>query len=665
MQPRKEFDSVFMEKLRATSTIRCYSKSMYLLHYGGTERGQFGACTLDLMHAFESGVVRDVCKAFIDPIPDRYKEQLDKFVDKIFSRQRCTGKTKCLRTNFSKGITNATLLTSNEWPGLLLVYLIVAQTYQGSAILDSGRYEKDDKAAKKSAAKRQRKRIAKDQRSGGLFKKRKSFVPNNMELDDEERCHFLNSDGEVNEDVTYDGPQCNSRDFIQLAEQLLAFHAYYSQSTKFWDEGDKNGKIELHKAMAVVLEQLTTTLCRVGNGWNTAKVHSTFRHVADLIGKYGSPTNTDAEVGERGLKDWAKKLAKITNKGSSADFLRQVTLRYFESLLFSRRMQAHVSSQNDTKNQIPEDTVKPAEPVGMRGKYKYVVNYEKRVRDVEEHVTGSVRSTVVIEKMPVTYSVFTTSEWCGRWNHKGVVELPSAIQEAFTNLCFPSDNDEKTLSATEVRGYTEYVNHKGTIFRAHPNYGNKGAWNDWSIIECPNDCVDLSRNPYPDDPDVSDLEPLEGEGSPIKQEEDEHHRSKVGDKKGKYKRTTDRPISWCEKNHGPRHVPAKILALYIDPETGLDMALVHACRPWMQKNYDRTSAITESWHLQYIHDEHLVNNPLPMRPFYSAIEASCLTDNIFLVEETPGLYKSLPCVEFTGHVIYIFDRKEFWPGIFL
>ena len=657
MLPGKELDPNLMAKLKATSTIRCFSKGMFSLDYGGTVQGQFAACTLDLMHAFESGVCRDVCKAFVDPIPDRYKEQLDKFVDNIFARQRCTGRNKCLRTNFSKGITNATLLTSNEWAGLLLMYLIVAQTYQGSSILDSGRYDEDDTAAKKTAFKRQRKRKVKDLRTGGLFKRKKSLDSNDQDLDDKERESLLKSDGEENEDAPYDGPQCNSSDFIQLAEQLLAFHAYYSQKKEFWKQGDQNGERTLHRAMAVMLEQLTGTLCREGNGWNTAKVHSTFRHVAKLISLYGRPTNCDAEVGERGLKGWAKRPAKVTNKGSAADFLRQVALRYYESNLFTSGAQAREWRNSVTDRKVQEeeeDANLSVEAVGMRGKCKYLVTYDRSCNSYED----------------VTCSV-VTSQWCGSWNHKGVVELPSSVKDAIANIYFPDEEedeeddscfkecrDDTAMSAMKVQGFTEYVGHKGVVFRAHPNFGNKGLWNDWSIIKCPNNGVDLSRNPFPDDRTVPKKKPLDGEGPPIKKEEEYHRRTKSRNR-------IEKPISWCEQHHGPQYVPAKIIVLYKDPVTGINMALVHACRPWMQKNYDRTSAITESWHLQYVRDEHLFKNKSPMRPFYNEVEASSLTENVFVVEETPGIHECLPDKVYTGHVIYITDRKEIWPRVFL
>ena len=60
------------------------------------------------------------------------------------------------------------------------------------------------------------------------------------------------------------------------------------------------GEKMLDDAMHVMLKQLTSTLICEGNGWNTAKTHSGFLHVARLVSAFGRPTNCgDAEVGER------------------------------------------------------------------------------------------------------------------------------------------------------------------------------------------------------------------------------------------------------------------------------------------------------------------------------------------------------------------------------
>lgn len=95
----------------------------------------------------------------------------------------------------------------------------------------------------------------------------------------------------------------------------------------------------------------------------------------------------------------------------------------------------------------------------------------------------------------------------------------------------------KVLLATLVKGHTEHVGHNGCLLRAHPNFRILGTWNDWTIIKCPNDCVDLLRNSNVDplrnsnylyDPDDDLLEPLPGEGTPIFPESKEKLRRELG-----------------------------------------------------------------------------------------------------------------------------------------
>ena len=107
-------------------------------------------------------------------------------------------------------------------------------------------------------------------------------------------------------------------------------------------------------------------------------------------------------------------------------------------------------------------------------------------------------------------------------------------------------------------------------------------------------------------------------------------------KKGKDRK--QQAVSYCEHKHSNGYVPAKIVALFIDPEDGIEMAIVQACQLWMQKNYDCTSAIMESWHLQYIRD----TGSLHLRPLLNVIEkATQFKERIYVVEETPGIHESL------------------------
>ncbi len=96
----------------------------------------------------------------------------------------------------------------------------------------------------------------------------------------------------------------------------------------------------------------------------------------------------------------------------------------------------------------------------------------------------------------------------------------------------------------------------------------------------------------------------------------------------------------------------------------------------MQKNYDRTSTLTESWHLQYYKE--LVEPPIDqakqknkkhsytLRPVYVVVDAKDLKENIFVMEENPGIHELIEYnTTSAGHVVFITDRETHWPGLFM
>jgi hypothetical protein len=91
---------------------------------------------------------------------------------------------------------------------------------------------------------------------------------------------------------------------------------------------ETKGECQLDGAMQVMLRQLVSTLGRnTGYGWNIQKVHEVFFHLVRQIRETGHPSNSDCQVGERGLKVWGKHDAQRTTKGSSAQFNKQICTR--------------------------------------------------------------------------------------------------------------------------------------------------------------------------------------------------------------------------------------------------------------------------------------------------------------------------------------------------
>jgi hypothetical protein len=224
------------------------------------------------------------------------------------------------------------------------------------------------------------------------------------------------------------------------------------------------------------------------------------------------------------------------------------------------------------------------------------------------------------------------------------VTLPDAILEIFFEEYYQNLSVQQTMPI--IMGYTEYMLPSGEVICAHPNYGGKGALFNWAIIVDPADRYDyLLGTQIP--------KVLNKDGSPC--------------------------LSRVESMH-PDHVPGRIIALFCDPETGTDMAIVNACRPWSRKNYEYTSVITESWNLQVVKqafwvtkDGTMVSEPASkedqeierVAPMYLVIPTSDIKQGLFAFQEDDVLADSWPCSNASGHVLVVHDREQFWADEFI
>ena len=84
-----------------------------------------------------------------------------------------------------------------------------------------------------------------------------------------------------------------------------------------------------------------------------------------------------------------------------------------------------------------------------------------------------------------------------------------------------------------------------------------------------------------------------------------------------------------------KYIPARIVALYKDPLTRIDKAIVHACRPWMILNEKWSSILTESWLLQSVKDTNDDSARFVCLPLYNQIDASAFIDRIRVYIEFP------------------------------
>ena len=366
--------------------------------FGGSERGIFGATPTDLMHCFQSGLIPYLVKGVVASLTPAKKRELDYLVDSLMGKLRSGEKKDYPKCSFSKQFTNLTLLTSDEWPGMLFTLLIVLSTPPGRAIFQSS-FDRSKKAKAAAAAKVQEsenRRFARQQSNNdvdvnsiamdditglaatsrddnvdsdvegeldeddvGSFRVEEESVSEDgeeteeeeeeqeddeeQEESDDEEAHEHEGQGMPDEDnvkkskeyeVDFD---CTCDEFIELLETLLSFHSWY----KFGYPYMEYNKDQADKNIRTMLGMLSSRVVRnSGNGWKLQKFHDML-HVAEDIDRFGAAANFDAGPGESMLKIFAKLYAKTAQKRGYWTFLQQVGQRAQEFEAVTRAMMDH------------------------------------------------------------------------------------------------------------------------------------------------------------------------------------------------------------------------------------------------------------------------------------------------------------------------------------
>ena len=295
---RKRRQLTAVDKLKSLSMHVCHN-AFRAIHFGGDKRGIFGANPIDLMHAFNEGVLKYVLSIIFDSMGASRKSSLDNLVDAVFRQQKSSVRKDLPRTNFVKGFTNLTQITATEWIGVCFTTMIVSMLSSGKAILlgcvsgvglneDDTDSESDDSTTEDDA--------------GGVPQR------NNPKTSKRLRCSLL--------------------DLQELLQLMLCFHAW-SKSKEAFDP-TQNGIKQMKRALSIMLNKIKLWVPRLdGMGWNIQKFHD-ISHLIDDMARYGSPSNFDAGQGERSLKHFAKHPGRTSQKRDGL-FAKQVANRIHES----------------------------------------------------------------------------------------------------------------------------------------------------------------------------------------------------------------------------------------------------------------------------------------------------------------------------------------------
>jgi hypothetical protein len=548
------------------------------LDFAGMPYGLFGCTPHDLMHAFLEGVLKYCIKVFIDPMPPIQKTKIDMLVDEIFGKHRSSEKRNMLRTNFTKGMTNLTMVTADEQAGIALTILIIAQMDKGVDVFDN-RFDNVSNDTSKE----------------------------HFDL------HALEDNQDANDDPDLEySSGCSYKDFVEIMECLLAFHAWYkSEVPILWDE---DAESQIHKSIRSMFEMIVTRLPRKkGNKWRIQKLHELL-HIARDMKYFGSPKNMDTGIWESQLIVKAKIPAESAKKRGNVTFTRQVGERLHVSQCMDK-CQRSIGFHGYLNGKVIKNAIEDY----ARNDDDSITSDQSSITEDEQLVEDNMNPSQTLSVHPA-YLIRRNSgglvkaKWLGRTQ----VEVPSALVHFFKN-----EGLLEEISTYKI--HTEYF-YNGLRYRAHPDYRSEGAWYDWCMVEYVPSVVDNRRERTNKSEDIISAFP-------------------------------------------PGYYPAKLLGFFWNQTPKKVMAIIHTCDSKISCKDD--SCLTEKWKLEYQLKKTgrgtNLNNVTFRKPLLRIVEASCIRDRVYVVEETPGLRESLSGddqnKEETRNVVLVKDRSN-WVQYF-
>ena len=250
-------------------------------------------------------------------------------------------------------------------------------------------------------------------------------------------------------------------DFIN---KLLSFYAFYHYSREYYQLKEKQPDINhIHEKIINMMTSIKSIIQRHENtmGWKTSKFHDLL-HITKDMQKFGYDImNIHTGKGESGLKSWAKKPSKNTQKHQQNTFLLQTSQRIHEKSIITKAFQMN-QSINDTTNRENQNNFILKEPL-----FRYYIQNNT-------YVGLEMRNKKLYPKP----------------NSK--VELHISILNFLMN-----DVDYGNESYIDLYSCC-YRKIDNMTFRAHSNYQNKGPWFDcistkWDtnngVVEIPSRCL--------------------------------------------------------------------------------------------------------------------------------------------------------------------------------
>jgi hypothetical protein len=582
------------------------------------------------MHAFLEGVLKYLLRIVIDQLTEDKKAQIDFLIRHIFGGHRSSemNASTFLKSNFTHGFTNLTMLTADEWAGMTFTLLVVIRSRSGQDIFQNQNTEQA---------------ITPDERP---IVDLSPILPidlavageNNGVLSDNSSVGEIESDFNEQDTGRGDIVILPLWELCEILERLLVFHAFYKRGAPYdWiDPAAQESKIRLMGRQ--MMDMIVRGLPRAdGNGWKIQKLHELL-HMASDMSQFGCPQNYDAGPGESSLKTWAKFPARTALKQGAVIFSDSVARRLHESACFSRmeRTESSYSHYAQALTQQKKDDEKDQ-----------LHDSESDQSESDTVATPNIKSELIGRPKFLVYLTDDTpqlvqAKWLGKQKQKRLVELhPLVLKWIRAESILDPDHPER-----KIEGFTEYVRN-GVRFRAHPNYRSAGPWHDFVMVA-------FSEDGTITDPVVA---------------------------------SNAKPPP-CFDPYAPpfgeQYYPCKILAFLSIPDK-LDRskpnrvaAVVQSCETRSLMDIAADTRLLQVWTLEYnkkvngVAGTSNVNSVLGYRePTIREVDVNSFDKRVLVIEENPGLYEHLKCKQNSNATIcsrrafLVKDRDNSWAEHYL
>ena len=678
-----------LHQLLKDLTQHCHISGYHGVWFGSNPHGIHGATPTDLMHAFLHGVVPYLVKIVMGSLTDDEKTQLDNLVQRIMQRIRSSERMNFPRAFYSDGISNLTLVTSDEWAGIVFCLSLVISTREGHKLFEGAcervrnsaqqpdwQYDGSSEEEDEPTPNERLQGIALDESSSveGFADSDSCSGASWDDEDDSQQCDRAKKpaakddgrhdaevssssdeeessngeessvDGEVDNDNDPKGDKIpriaiSADDLLALLHRCLAFQAWYAKGHPFrisTDDDVRRIKRHLHSFIRGIKKHVPR---HEKNNWKLQKLHEIL-HLPDQMKQFGSPMNCEVGVMENNLQ------AAVTRPGQRAlkrekDFTVSLNNRVCENNRLARAMQHVPDDIPETRRQIDRREYWKRKTLADTSPRDY-----SEVRNDDDHAdeTDSDNSDDSQDADNRNGDQPVASEFRAKNPHY-TIHLPTQ------SVRFPRKNQRYHVNQVVVDHLCRhYAGKVETIdcfyeywraekrYRAHPNFQGKGEWYEWVTMSWTND-----------------------DGSPLAPQ------------------PFDMPL-------GHSNVPEKVLCFFRDPMTNSEppdqagiLMLTHSCvRPVAVPK----GGLLQRWDLDYVQTE----NPARFNPQLYIQSVDCIDRRVLVVQDRPGITDSLhiggpdSCTvptnqsvraallrrqteEFCG-VSVVLPREEFWPPLF-